>query len=249
METMPAEPYMLTPERITRAADYVELVWKEKRAGGAGPAGEVSRRGDELAILVGESGAMLLADHISGVPDDHAECGGPEEDARDEETGSRPPEGGVAADVGEVSGRELLRHPAVDALVLAPDATDESSQTTHDRVDDLRAYNLALLRTQPGPRGDDVAQSGVPGVRECHGQARREREDDAPVVFLASDDARLTGLEKFLEAATGQKAFPLHHGLFGIEVCRRRATRMPAPARTGGPGPLTCRPAPRKTSR
>ncbi|MER5935250.1 hypothetical protein [Streptomyces sp. NPDC002054] len=31
------------------------------------------------------------------------------------------------------------------------------------------------------------------GVRECSGQARRDREDDAPVVVLAGDDARLTG--------------------------------------------------------
>ena len=69
-------------------------------------------------------------------------------------------------------GHELLRDPAVDALVFAPGAADESSQITHDRVGDLRADDLTVLRTQPSPRGGDVSQPGVPGVRECGGQAR-----------------------------------------------------------------------------
>ncbi|WP_329386069.1 hypothetical protein [Streptomyces sp. NBC_01716] len=44
------------------------------------------------------------------------------------------------------------------------------------------------------------------------------RDSDAPVVVLASDDARLTGFDEFLETAADQKAFPLDHSLFGIEV-------------------------------
>jgi hypothetical protein len=144
---------------------------------------------------------------------------------------------------------KLLRDPAVDALVLAPGAADESGQITHDRVGDLGVDVLAVLRTQSSPRGGDITQPRVPGVRECGGQARREREDDAPVVVLAGDDARLTGFDEFLEAAAGQKAFPLDYGLLGIEVAEGERLECPPPARAGGPDPLMCRPSPRRTSR
>ncbi|MFC7965476.1 hypothetical protein [Streptomyces cinereoruber] len=65
----------LTPEQILRATDYVELVWQEQ-----GTQKERVRLeefhadGDELAKLIGEFGAMLLRDHISVVPDEHADC-------------------------------------------------------------------------------------------------------------------------------------------------------------------------------
>lgn len=77
-------------------------------------------------------------------------------------------------------------------------------------------------------------QPGVPGVPECSGQARRDREDDAPVIALAGDDARLTGLDEFLETAADQKAFPLDHGLFGIEVTE--GERLECPSRPGPEG-------------
>ena len=68
-------------------------------------------------------------------------------------------------------------------------------------------------------------------------------------MVLAGDDARLTGFDEFLEAAAGRKAFPLDHSLFGIEVAEGERPECPSPARAEGPDPLTCRPAPRRTSR
>ncbi|MFB6901523.1 hypothetical protein [Streptomyces hydrogenans] len=66
---------LLTPEQIARATDYIELVWKnqgtrEERA----RLEEFHADGDELAKLIGDFGGMLLADYISAVPDEHADC-------------------------------------------------------------------------------------------------------------------------------------------------------------------------------
>ncbi|MEU2287850.1 hypothetical protein ABZ614_39105 [Streptomyces sp. NPDC013178] len=65
----------LAPEQIQRAADYVELVWQyqgseQERAALAA----FHADGSELARLIGEFGALLLADYISVVPDEHADC-------------------------------------------------------------------------------------------------------------------------------------------------------------------------------
>lgn len=65
----------LAPEQIQRAADYVELVWlyQDSEQDKAALA-EFHADGQELAVLVGEFGELLLADHISVVPDEHADC-------------------------------------------------------------------------------------------------------------------------------------------------------------------------------
>ncbi|MFQ6147454.1 hypothetical protein ACLMNJ_31005 [Streptomyces seoulensis] len=65
----------LAPAQILRAADYVELVWKEQgseqdKAALAG----FHADGPELARLIGEFGALLLADCLTVVPDEHADC-------------------------------------------------------------------------------------------------------------------------------------------------------------------------------
>jgi len=65
----------LTPEQIRRAADYVELVWRyqgseQERAARAA----FHEDGQELAALIGEFGALLLADYIIVVPDEHTDC-------------------------------------------------------------------------------------------------------------------------------------------------------------------------------
>ncbi|TLQ38730.1 hypothetical protein [Streptomyces marianii] len=74
METKSKLPE-LTPEQIQRAADYVELVWRyqdseQQRASLAA----FHADGSELVRLIGEFGALLLADYISAVPDEHADC-------------------------------------------------------------------------------------------------------------------------------------------------------------------------------
>ncbi|WP_405859461.1 transposase [Streptomyces sp. NBC_00090] len=80
---------------------------------------------------------------------------------------------------------ELLRDPAVDALVLAPGATDESSQITHDRVGDLSVDDLTVLRMLPmtssagSPRNRHVR--GVEGESlQISGRARHSRRAEAP---------------------------------------------------------------------
>ncbi|MGW6739285.1 hypothetical protein ACWGDX_00830 [Streptomyces sp. NPDC055025] len=75
METTTSTVPQLAPEQIARAADYVELVWlyqdseRDKAA-----LAEFHADGQELAVLVGEFGALLLADYISIVPDEHTDC-------------------------------------------------------------------------------------------------------------------------------------------------------------------------------
>lgn len=65
----------LAPEQILRAADYVELVWQEQGSEDDKDALErFHADGPELARLVGEFGALLLADYITVVPDEHADC-------------------------------------------------------------------------------------------------------------------------------------------------------------------------------
>ncbi|MFF9042267.1 hypothetical protein ACF090_43180 [Streptomyces sp. NPDC014892] len=63
------------PWQIQRATDYVELVWgsrggEQDRAALA----EFHADGLELALLIGEFGALLLTDYISVVPDEHTDC-------------------------------------------------------------------------------------------------------------------------------------------------------------------------------
>jgi hypothetical protein len=75
METMPPKVPQLAPEQIRRAADYVELVWQEqdseeKKARLA----EFHADGPELARLIGEFGALLLADYLTAVPEEDADC-------------------------------------------------------------------------------------------------------------------------------------------------------------------------------
>ncbi|MFF0754596.1 hypothetical protein [Streptomyces sp. NPDC004267] len=65
----------LAPEQILRAADYVELVWREQ--GSEEDMAALARfhaDGPELARLIGEFGALLLADYLTVVPEEHADC-------------------------------------------------------------------------------------------------------------------------------------------------------------------------------
>lgn len=65
----------LAPEQILRAADYVELVWREQGSAEEEAAlAEFHADGPELARLIGEFGALLLADYLTAVPDEHADC-------------------------------------------------------------------------------------------------------------------------------------------------------------------------------
>ncbi len=83
-------------------------------------------------------------------------------------------------------------------------------------------------------------QPGGPGVRECSGQARRDREDDAPVIVLVGNYARLASFDEFLEAAARQKAFPLDHRLFGIEVPKESdSNARPGPVRRARPADVS----------
>ncbi|MFD4693209.1 hypothetical protein [Streptomyces sp. NPDC058463] len=61
-------------------------------------------------------------------------------------------------------------------------------------------------------------QLGPLGFGECRGQTRRNREDNAPVIVLAANEARLDGFDEFLDAAVGKQALPLDNSLFRIEV-------------------------------
>lgn len=75
METTSPKTAALTPEQIRRAADYVELVWREQGSeeDWAAPE-EFHRDGKEMARLIGEFGALLLADYLTVVPDGHTGC-------------------------------------------------------------------------------------------------------------------------------------------------------------------------------
>ncbi|MEV6734551.1 MULTISPECIES: hypothetical protein [unclassified Streptomyces] len=65
----------LAPEQILRAADYVELVWQEQGSEEEKAAlAEFHADGPELARLIAEFGALLLADYLTVVPDEHADC-------------------------------------------------------------------------------------------------------------------------------------------------------------------------------
>ncbi|WP_432128378.1 hypothetical protein [Streptomyces sp. bgisy082] len=64
----------LAPEQVLRAADYVELVWQEQGSEEEKAAlAEFHVDGPGLARLIGEFGA-LLADYLTVVPDEHADC-------------------------------------------------------------------------------------------------------------------------------------------------------------------------------
>ncbi|MFE7805866.1 hypothetical protein ACFU51_14615 [Streptomyces sp. NPDC057430] len=65
----------LAPEQILRACDYVELVWQEQGSEEDKAAlAKFHADGPELARLIGEFGALLLADYLTVVPDEHADC-------------------------------------------------------------------------------------------------------------------------------------------------------------------------------
>ncbi|MER8087825.1 hypothetical protein ACIO6T_37100 [Streptomyces sp. NPDC087532] len=65
----------LAPEQILRAADYVELVRQEQGSEAEKAAlAEFHADDPELARLIGEFGALLLADYITAVPEEHANC-------------------------------------------------------------------------------------------------------------------------------------------------------------------------------
>ncbi|MFD5372625.1 hypothetical protein [Streptomyces sp. NPDC127103] len=75
METTSPKMPQLAPEQIRRAAAYVELVWQEQGSEGEKAAlAAFHADGPELARLIGEFGALLLADYITVVPDEHADC-------------------------------------------------------------------------------------------------------------------------------------------------------------------------------
>ncbi|GHB29776.1 hypothetical protein [Streptomyces chryseus] len=75
METTSPKVPQLAPEQIRRAADYVELVWQEQGSEEDKAAlAAFHADGPELARLIGEFGALLLADYITVVPDEHADC-------------------------------------------------------------------------------------------------------------------------------------------------------------------------------
>ncbi|CAL9676734.1 hypothetical protein [Streptomyces sp. enrichment culture] len=75
METTPPKVPRLAPEQILRACDYVELVWQEQGSKEEKAAlAQFHADGPELARLIGEFGALLLADYLTVVPDEHADC-------------------------------------------------------------------------------------------------------------------------------------------------------------------------------
>ncbi|MEU4655046.1 hypothetical protein AB0G32_14100 [Streptomyces sp. NPDC023723] len=75
MDTTSPKMPQLAPEQILRAADYVELVWREQGSEEEKAAlAEFHADGPELARLIGEFGALLLADYLTAVPDEHADC-------------------------------------------------------------------------------------------------------------------------------------------------------------------------------
>lgn len=49
-----------------------------------------------------------------------------------------------------------------------------------------------------------------------------------PPLSWPHDDARLTGLDEFLETAAYQKAFPLDYGHYGIEVAEEEGLECPS---------------------
>lgn len=74
METTSKVP-QLTPEQILRAADYIELVWQEQGSEEDQAAlAAFHADGPELARLIGEFGALLLAEYLTVVPADHVDC-------------------------------------------------------------------------------------------------------------------------------------------------------------------------------
>ncbi|MCZ4100997.1 hypothetical protein [Streptomyces sp. H39-C1] len=75
METTSPKMPQLAPEQIQRAADYVELVWQEQGSeGDKATLAAFHADGPELARLIGEFGALLLADYLTAVPEEHADC-------------------------------------------------------------------------------------------------------------------------------------------------------------------------------
>ncbi|MFF2523531.1 hypothetical protein [Streptomyces liangshanensis] len=75
METTSPKGSWLAPEQIRRACDYVELVWREQGGEAEETAlAEFHADGPELARLIGEFGALLLAEYLTAVPKEHAGC-------------------------------------------------------------------------------------------------------------------------------------------------------------------------------
>ncbi|WP_328891997.1 hypothetical protein [Streptomyces sp. NBC_00316] len=118
-----------------------------------------------------------------------------------------------------------MRDSATDVLPLRR-ALLTKTASPQDHGSDLRVYGLTVLPTPQGPLHRVILQLGALSLGECCGQARRDREFDAPIITLASDETSFTSYDEFL-AAAGKKALPLDHS-FGIEVAEGEATRMRA---------------------
>ncbi|MFF3343665.1 hypothetical protein [Streptomyces flavidovirens] len=68
METKSPKP-QLAPEQTRRAADYVELIWRDQGSEESkATLAEFHADGPELARLIGEFGTLVLADYITAVP-------------------------------------------------------------------------------------------------------------------------------------------------------------------------------------
>ncbi|WP_234323325.1 hypothetical protein [Streptomyces bikiniensis] len=61
-------------ERMTRAADYVELVWRHQGTEREQTELAAFHADNRLARTVGEFGTLLLTRHLTAVPDGHVGC-------------------------------------------------------------------------------------------------------------------------------------------------------------------------------
>lgn len=181
METTSPKLPELTPEQIWRAADYVELVWHDEDTEEArARLEEFHRDGKELARLMGEFGALLLADHLTVVPDEHADCGA----------------GYVMDKLAAVASRYLKRwcysgggaqvaYIAAGFLIECMQEVDQVSQFLCDVRGSAPRWNPAPCRgrrTSPPPGavlfGRDVARS-EPGQGTMHSPGPRRWTSDA----------------------------------------------------------------------
>ncbi|MFC7796214.1 hypothetical protein [Streptomyces cinereoruber] len=61
-------------ERMARAADYVELVWRYQGTEREQTELAAFHSDNRLARTIGEFGTLLLTRHLTAVPDGHADC-------------------------------------------------------------------------------------------------------------------------------------------------------------------------------
>ncbi|MFC7924522.1 hypothetical protein [Streptomyces cinereoruber] len=61
-------------ERMARAADYVELVWRYQGTEQEQTELAAFHADNRLARTIGEFGTLLLPRHLTAVPDEHADC-------------------------------------------------------------------------------------------------------------------------------------------------------------------------------